>query len=529
MVYMLSCFHNPQLEYDLAPGSTIVFIQQSVTLTLARKVVYDQFAERIRGSRYFQQRFQFDPEVKSELRFPKGIVILPVGGSDTSALGMNVFGGVIDEMNFMARVRDSALTRHTADEEYDQAERLYSTLIRRIKSRFMQRGKVPGKLMLVSSTNYPGDFTDRKLEEAKHDPTIFVMKYAQWEALPKDRFSGETFLVEVGNDFKQSRIIPTIEAAMDADDVVEVPIEYKVEFERDIDAALRDLGGIATGSKHPFIPYRELIVKAMDQFVEVTGGKQLFKREEVVMQDLFDPDEDPDWSLLVDEEYFEQCLNIEGSVFALHIDVGLTSDAAGVAIGRIVGYKVLEASKIYDERTGSFVEVRDIRVPMYQIDGALRVMAPPNDEVDLELVRDLVLYLRGRMLIRYATCDSYQSAMMIQAFRKARMRSGVLSVDTSSAPYTEVKLAIKDERIWLPPHRVLGRELREIEKDKKKDKIDHPAQGSKDVSDAVAGVVYMLQRKEASYGRPARRTARPLKGSDGVRKIRFGAGRRLKA
>lgn len=529
MVYVLSCFHNPQLEFDLAPGSSIVFIQQSVTLTLARKVLYDQFAERIRRSKYFKQRFRFDPEVKSELRFPKGVTILPVGGSDTSALGMNVFGGVIDEMNFMARTRDSALVRYTAEDEYDQAERLYSTLIRRIKSRFMQKGKVPGKLLLVSSTNYPGDFTDRKVEEAKHDTTIFVMKYSQWEALPADRFCGEKFLVEVGNDFKRSQVIPTMEAAVDKDDVIEVPIEYKTEFDRDIDAALRDLGGIAAGSKSPFIPYRELIGKAMDHFETIVGGRQLFKLDEVVLQNLFSSDEDPDWSLLVDETYFDRCMAVSETPFAAHIDVGLTTDAAGLAIGRIVGYKMLAESKIFDESCGSFVEVRDIRVPIYQIDGVLRIVAPANDEVDLGLVRDLILYLRGKLPLHYATSDSYQSAMLIQAFRKARIRSGVLSVDTSSAPYTEVKLAIKDERIWLPRHSVLARELREVEKDKKKDKVDHPPGGSKDVSDAVAGVVYILQKKEASYGRPARRIARSGS-SDGrrIRKIHFGTKRRLK-
>jgi hypothetical protein len=71
-----------------------------------------------------------------------------------------------------------------------------------MKSRFMQKGKVPGKLLPVSSAHYPGDFTNRKIEEAESDDTIFVMNYSQWEALPQDRFTGEKFLVEVGNEVK---------------------------------------------------------------------------------------------------------------------------------------------------------------------------------------------------------------------------------------------------------------------------------------------------------------------------------------
>lgn len=330
MLYLLSCFYNPQLEYDLAPGSSIVFIQQSKTLMLAKKVCFDQFAERLRHSKYFTKQFMFDPQIKSELVFPKGIHVYPLGGGDTSALGMNVFGGTLDELNYMERVTGSAYTRYTGGEEYDQAERVYTSVVRRIKSRFMQKGKVPGKLLLVSSTNYPGDFTDRKMEEAKTDKTIFVMHYSQWAALPADRFSGERFLVEVGNDHKRSRVIANREEAIDGEDVIDVPEEFRTDFERDIDAALRDLAGIAASTKHPFIPHKESIVRAGVEHKKLTGGLSLFLQEEVVLNRLFPVDEGPpDWSRLVSDEYLEQVILDRTYVTALHVDVSLSGDAAG--------------------------------------------------------------------------------------------------------------------------------------------------------------------------------------------------------
>src|SRR3990172_458912 len=106
-LYDLSSFHDPQLDYGLAPGSSIVFVQQSKSLTLARKVVFDQFAERIKLSPYFRKFFMFDEQVKSELRFPCNIYIYPVGGNETAALGMNVYGGILDELNFMLKTADS--------------------------------------------------------------------------------------------------------------------------------------------------------------------------------------------------------------------------------------------------------------------------------------------------------------------------------------------------------------------------------------------------------------------------------------
>lgn len=532
ILYLLSCYHNPQLEFDLAPGSSIVFIQQSKTATLAKKVVFEQFSERLKHGKYFMKQFMFDPQIKSELRFPKQITVLPVGGSDTSALGMNVFGGVIDELNFMDRVVGSQLSRHTGEEEYDQAERLYSTIIRRMKSRFMQKGVLPGKLLLVSSRNYPGDFTDRKLEEAKTDSTIFVMNYSQWEALPQDRFSGDKFLVEVGNESKQSRIVASYDRAKDPEDVIEIPMEYKVEFERDIDAALRDLGGIAAGTRRPFIPYKEQIVLAQEQFMTRNGDRQLFLKGTVNLSEIFEEEEKdvPDWERVVDVAYLEEIL-IKDQPHTLHLDVGLTGDAAGLAIGHIDSYKLLPSFKVYNEKMNEFVEVRDVRAPIYMIDGAVRFVTSPGDEVDLEMIRDLALWIRGKIFIKWATMDSYQSAMLIQGFRKAGMRSGVLSVDVSIAPYAELKMAIKDERILFPPHQILAKELRELEKDRKREKVDHPAGGSKDLSDAVAGVCYILQQKEASYGIGGRRRTRssvvsPEEG--GIRKIRVGTHRRIR-
>jgi hypothetical protein len=176
-----------------------------------------------------------------------------------------------------------------------------------------------------------------------------------------------------------------------------------------------------------------------------------------------------------------------------------------------------------------FVEIKDIRAPIYMLDGVLRVMPPRGGgEIDLELVRDLVLWLRGELFMKWATCDSYQSTMMLQAFKKARIRSGVLSCDQTIEPYAELKAAIKDERILYPENATLIRELRELEKDPEKDKVDHPPGGSKDCSDAVAGVVFVLQKKEARYGR-AVTTRRRSKGGEStgeasVRKIRMGEG-----
>ena len=529
MLYELSCYVNPQMEYDLAPGSSLVFIMQSMSYSKAKRVVFDQFAERLKMSSYFQKNFMWDTNVRSELRFPNNIYVIPVAGTDTAALGMNVYGGIIDEMNFMKRSRDSVALEWTGGEEYDQAENVYLTLIRRMKSRFQQKGRLPGKLLLVSSVHYPGDFTDRKMKEAEKEmdktgkTSIMVMKYAIWESLPPDRFSPEKFLVEVGNDTKRSRIINSYKDAVDEGDVIKIPIDLKPDFEKDLEASLRDHAGIATGTKHPFIPQRELIQQAQDTFVAMHQTRQLFLQNSVALSTVIDP-LSPDFELIVDHEYIQGHIVDPAMPFACHVDVGLTHDALGLAIGHINSYILLPQTRVFNPRTQDFVEVSDTRVPCYHIDGLLQVTPPPGGEIDLELVRDMIVYLKGYLNIKWASMDQYQSAVLLQALRKHNIRSGVMSIDSTLAPYIETKQAIKDERLLFPAHAVAARELRDLERDPEKDKIDHPSGGSKDVSDAIAGVVYMLQLKEASYGRAASVRGNRHGKVKGVRKIRVGRG-----
>ena len=52
-------------------------------------------------------RFRYDQRVKSELKFPKRIIVRPVSGADTAVIGQNVFSDVIDEINFMENVEGS--------------------------------------------------------------------------------------------------------------------------------------------------------------------------------------------------------------------------------------------------------------------------------------------------------------------------------------------------------------------------------------------------------------------------------------
>ena len=96
-VYKILCLKDPQSFFKLARGSQIYFINMSVNAEQSRKVVFVEIKARIDNSPWFRKHHSPDPDIRSELRFPKGIIIFPGNSKETFPLGYNIFGGVMDE------------------------------------------------------------------------------------------------------------------------------------------------------------------------------------------------------------------------------------------------------------------------------------------------------------------------------------------------------------------------------------------------------------------------------------------------
>ncbi len=90
------------------------------------------------------------------------------------------------------------------------------------------------------------------------------------------------------------------------------------------------------------------------------------------------------------------------------------------------------------------------------------------------------------------SADTYQSADTLQLLSQQDFVTGVRSIDRDPRPYDVLKTALYDGRVELPAHDALLRELLALERDARTGRVDHPPHGSKDLADALAGVVYGL-------------------------------------
>ena len=201
ILYEVSCLKNPQAAYDQANGSTLFFPNISITLTQAKRVIFGKIKNALLMSPYFREKFSFSPYAEY-MEFPKNILLSAVAMS--GVMGMDVFAAAMDESNFLDVVEESKMAR---GRKYDAAEVIYSSIARRIKSRFLKRGKLPGKLIMLSSANYPGDFTDRKKKEAEENKLIFVRDYSEWQTKPEGKYLSKRFWVSMGNENEAPKIV----------------------------------------------------------------------------------------------------------------------------------------------------------------------------------------------------------------------------------------------------------------------------------------------------------------------------------
>jgi len=311
----------------------------------------------------------------------------------------------------------------------DTAQVMYYNLQSRIKTRFHPLG---GLLIMISSPRYEDDFIERKMKEAElHPDKIFSRRRAIWEVREDDKKS-----ILKGECFYLSHPITKNQTA--------IPNCYLDEFTMNPERAWRDLGAIASLVLEPYFKQYDLCLARVDYTLD-SGVDQYGQ-----LKPNFKP--------------------IGGQTYYIHIDLARVKDSCGFAMA----HKQLNA-----ERKEEIV-----------VDIIHRITGSKEKEIDIAEVKNLVLAIKRRGFhIGKATYDHYASAQSIQELTKQNIQSEELSIDKTLAPYDTLKELIYSEKIRYPYHEIFLKELKRLELLDGK-KVEHPAKGSKDCSDAVAGAVF---------------------------------------
>jgi hypothetical protein len=474
-IYLLTCFDEPQRLFKLAPNTPIIFVFQSVTPAVTQRVIYSPFRRTFEAMPYARHHLEWDRHLKSSLKLEGGITVVQEVANIQAIAGQAIAGGILDEVNFMNVVERSKRVPgpRGLGGRYDQAEELYRNHSRRRKSRFITQGLSLGTLCVLSSTRYEGDFLDRRIAEVDRldEQNVVVVRHKQFEVVPPERFCGETFRLLVGTDRYGTRVLADDETPPDGAQVEQVPVEYKVDFLRDPENALRDICGIATSAIQPFIGQRHKIVDA------ILAGRELGLRQWVDKADVdLAIDGPPQWNAdaMPDDR--------DRPRFA-HVDLSLNRDRCGIAIVKWAGMV-----SVPDSQEPECVEV----LPQFIVETAMTIRPSPSAELDFGDLRSWLTQMKTfyDFNLKQISFDGYQSRESIQALRKAGIWARERSVDRTTEPYDHLRRALYQDRVAIVESETLLRELSQLEINEEKGKIDHPPRGSKDLADSVAAAVF---------------------------------------
>lgn len=486
--YLLTCLVNPQSIYGLPSVTSIVFPIMGAKPNVVNKVVYAPLRKLVEKMPYFQKHAPMSKLIDSEIYFEdKNIRIVKAGGDEDAILGEAVIGGVIDEINFMAVVLRSKKAEVSTGRAglYDQAEQVHHRMTTRKKGRFTYRGPMIGIVFPSSSTRYKGDFTDKRKEfvDKNKVKSTYVYNRRQYDVWPADRYTGQTFKLLIGNDMHHdTRVLADDEPIPQGAWVVDVPIEYRDDFISKPYDTLRDVLGISHNALAPFIKIRHKVYECVEAGKEI-GLQELLVRNHVILGEHGMPQ----------VKSGTYCTNPSRPRY-VHIDLSRNGDRCGIAMVRFDG--MIEVG-----RSNGAKEL----MPVGTVELACTITPDANNEIDIAEVRAFVKHLKTKYgyPVKAVTYDGFDSRESIQAWRKDGMKSQMVSVDRSSAPYKQMRDAMYDRRLNLPDDEVLTTEILELEYDEDKDKIDHPVMGTKDCSDAVCAAYHTMLERRSTWASAA--------------------------
>jgi hypothetical protein len=482
MAYDVYCMRDPHETYQISSTDYISVPCVSVTEDVAERNLVSKIRAIVDESEFFRKHFApIRNTAAAGIIFPNRFTFPPGASTAGQVVGTNAIGAAVDEGNFFHK-RDQQVGR---SEVKENIEVIFEAIKRRMESRFMNRGRLPGVILVASSKTTPNAFTEKLIRKYVGDPLVFVRERAVWEAVPKERFSGKKFRVAIGNETKMSRIMTAGEADPEGMEVVEVPVEFHGAFVEDIDAAIRDHAGRSTVAITPFIARREKIYEAIDKnrthpFSQETWDQDIPGRFD--WQKLAKLHPDGSWEPLAHPKAPRH----------LHLDLSKTQDCTGIAVGCVAGYAPIQR----------FGKAEQEMAPIIHVDFVLQVRAPRGGEISYSEIRRIIYELTQHgFFIKQVSADQFQSANLLQTVKGQGYQTRVVSVEPAGGPYEVMKTALYENRIQIYNYPPLIKELRELQKDWKTGKVDHPPatqRGSKDIADALAAITTTLT--EAASG-----------------------------
>ena len=474
-LYELSCYYPPQALYNLMNNSKILFAYFNINKEVAGQVGFSQIRDLIDTIPYFQNIFKRNEKINSILEWPQSRIYMKSASSSNDVLGMNLISFFVDEANFFKG--DGVSNKGTSVNDIQSKARiLYNSVRTRGKSRFVVNNEDFTFNVLVSSSMYDSSFTAERIQASAGDPHVMVFEPKIWEVKNVDTYSKERFVVFSGNELIDPVIcnsvadinyirmhyrLPEVKCDNPRDAIkdikeydvrkrfIEVPMNFRKEFEGNIIQALQDIAGVPVSATGKLFSNRDSYSKAL------TSEESPFTQDQIVVstnanttiQDYFKPGwkpKDPN------KKRF------------LHFDQSTSGDSTGIAQCYI-------DKVIYDEFGLPKVVIN--------FDWMIRINPPkPPHKIDIAKLRSIIPWQEKVFGISYGmiSYDTFQSAEAVQDLEKSGYNVQFRSVEKDK-PYLDLTDLYYQGRIHHYRNEWYEKELFNLNWYRAQGRVDHPS------------------------------------------------------
>jgi hypothetical protein len=489
----LLCLKDPWKFFNLSAGGKMAVVFFNLTKGLSESRAFRVLQNHLLISPWFRERGIIkgkEPDQRIEFPLFEYKIASPYAyGFGT--IGEDVILAIMDEVDSPTE----------SEKQRVRVLQAYENTVRRFESRFVDDvyKESLGKFFLVASKQEELSFLNTFITERKNSPSVFIVDIPYWITRPQKSLSGKKFSVLVGDVYVPSRILgssaETRTVQTGGHEVISVPVEFFDAFERDIEGALKDIAGISISAirRSKLFPSERLIVNCYDEEKKDPISKT------TVMIGLED---EIDLMEFVDFDKFRMPRSVPRYI---HNDVAYSGDGDAMSLA-MSGIKSWRKTNV-EMPDGTF-ELR--RVPIIETDFVFRLKGRPGDKIPLFKMRKFILdlALSGYIIKKYTADLSLLSEDTKQILTRRGIDCGYLSLDRDIKPYFVFFDVVAEKRWICHRNTLLHFELKNLEHDREKQKIDHPDKipeiiflgdgstkevvlvGSKDLSDGVAGSVY---------------------------------------
>lgn len=468
---ILLCLQSPQKYFGVPHNSPIHLLNVAATATQAHAAFFKPLRSFIVDSTWFSDKFESgEPpgEMALSIRFLRHIELVS-GHSDADNLeGKNLIAAAADEISAFPTLAQAkgrgVLPSKTAD-----------GLVNMLRSSATSRYEQTYKLIQISFPRAKGDAIQQALAEAKTNEQEFgdiathyaSGPYATWDV--NCRYDKYERIDMPGSRFGTIPNVPSYVQAYQKDPA-ECRAKYECAPEQSQNAFFKDKTALHAG----FLLEKEKPPLAVSYYF---GADRL--SGEVINS----------WQV-------QFALNglkpVPGALYCIHADMAINGDRAGLAMSHVSSYRTVETSDVQGNlRVEQRPVVKVDFTTAFEYDESAQTPAGEvvPREIQIRWYRKLVTTLANAgFVFGSVSMDGFQSADSLQIMKAQGYEARKVSVDRDTTCWTTLRDVIYDGRLAGYKHPLLLNELETLTKFSN-GKIDHTAQGSKDIADALAACV----------------------------------------